>query len=252
MSIPTAYEIALLEIRTRSLTRAMDFYGAVFGWAMTPLPGASYAFADPGKTPVVGLLQTDNDAVPLGVTPYLLTPSIDAALADVQRLGGTALVGRSEWGSIGWWANTVDPWGNEMALMETVSPWAPAFAANPRHPVVWAELRAPDLAAAVRYYKQFAGWSFQIKPDVEDFAFRSTGPHPVGVGLVGGERASSLAQLTAYVRVDNLREVSERFSRAGGRLSQHSKSAPETGRIRIGYDLDGNAIGLFQDRADGA
>ncbi|TNF28966.1 MAG: hypothetical protein EP329_16820 [Deltaproteobacteria bacterium] len=249
MAAHAVYEFAMVEFRTRSLERAMSFYHEAFGWTPSPIPGQRFAFADPGKTPLVELLEVDAP-IPTGVMPYLLTDAIDESLADVERLGGTVLLGRSEWGSIGWWANTVDPWGNEMALLQTVNPWAPSFRANPRHPIVWAELRAPDLAGAVRYYKQLAGWSFQIKPDVEDFAFRSAGRHPVGVGLVGGERADHLERLTMYVRVDSLREATDRIVAAGGQLSQYTKAAPETGRIRIAYDPDGNAIGLFEDSVD--
>ncbi|MCA9516702.1 MAG: VOC family protein [Myxococcales bacterium] len=252
MPAQEALEIGLVEIRTRDLQRAREYYEAVFGWTGTPVGDGSYAFLDTGKQPIAALYEIGNRDIPVGVTPYLLAPEIDDVLADVAKVGGEVLAPKSEWGAMGFWANTQDPWGNGVALLQPRSAWSPSYRAAPRHPIVWAELRAPDLQAAVRYYKRVAGWSFQVKPGVDHFAFRSAGSHPVGVGLVGGARADLLGQLTMYARVDDLTEVGERVGRAGGSLSQHSKTAPETGRIRIAYDPDGNAMGLFEDGPRGA
>lgn len=252
MSAQEALEFGLVEIRTRDMARARAFYEAAFGWAATPVGDGGYAFMDTGKQPLAALYEIGSGDAPVGVTPYLLAPEIDRVLDDVTKLGGEVIAPKGEWGSIGWWANTSDPWGNEIALLQTRSAWAPSYRAAPNHPIVWAELRAPDLQSAVRYYKRVAGWNFQVKPGVDHFAFRSAGSHPVGVGLVSGARAELLGQLTIYARVDDLTAVGERVSRAGGSLSQHSKSAPETGRIRIAYDPDGNGIGLFEDSPRGA
>lgn len=237
--------IVQLELRVRDLARACAFYAEAFGWRVTVTHPGAYALADTGRLPLIGLMQTADDGVPIGAVPYARTPDAGASAALVRELGGSVLADRTDAGS-GFWAHTLDPWGNELAFWEPRSLTDPALAGDGRHPITWIELRAPRLADAVAYYRRLCGWHFQVSPGAEDFAFAAERGQ-VGVGLVGGPRAELLTALTPYVRVADLDETARRVHALGGQLSATRARATAGGTFRIFTDPSGNTLGLFAE-----
>ncbi|MCC6620723.1 MAG: VOC family protein [Deltaproteobacteria bacterium] len=241
-------EICQVEIRVRSLEVAATFYGECFGWSMQVMPEAGYAICDTGGPPIMGIMQTANDSVPTGVVAYLLVKDAGAAADRAQELGGRVLLPRTQSGESGWWSHTIDPWGNELAFWEPRGVFAPRFVGDGRHAMTWLELRAPELAAAVRYYKKLAGWSFQVRPSIDDFAFFKGGGRG-GIGLVGGEKGQRLAGPTYYVTAPDFEAVLKRVTAHGGRLRVPSARAPDGERFAVAEDPDGNPVGLFETDA---
>jgi len=238
-------EIAQIEIRVRSLQRSAAFYGETFGWNMQVMPASGYAVCDSGGPPIIGIMQTANDSVPTGVVPYLLVKDAEAAARRAEELGGRVLLPRTASGTSGWWSHTVDPWGNELAFWEPSGLYAPRFIGDGKHVMTWLELRAPDLAAAVRYFKQLAGWSFQVRPGIDDFAFFKGGGRG-GVGLVGGDKGLRLSGPTFYVTAADFDALLARATRDGGRLRVPSARAPDGERFAVIEDLDQNPIGVVE------
>jgi len=116
------------EIQAGEPLRAVAFYTAVFGWEFTRLRGsmpywliktgpATEPGIDGGLHPRVGPPPEPDQAV----TAFLCTvdvPSLDAAVALVNRHGGAILSSKIPVPAVGWLAYARDTEGNVLGLME--------------------------------------------------------------------------------------------------------------------------------------
>lgn len=73
-----------LEIGSPDPGPTRDFFAALFGWAVEPMPGGNANFTGPG---VRAGLHGDDPA--RNVVVYFAVPDVDAAVARVRELGGT-------------------------------------------------------------------------------------------------------------------------------------------------------------------
>lgn len=108
--------------------RARAFYAAAFGWQVMELPAMDYTVATTGPAGESGP-PTEPGYVNGGLTrrsPSLRTPTvvidvddIDAALAKVEELGGSTVLGSTAVGEMGWSAYFTDTEGNVVGLWQT-------------------------------------------------------------------------------------------------------------------------------------
>src|ERR671935_1939211 len=88
-----APSLVWFEIPADDPERAKKFYSGMFGWKIKPFPGAAvsdYWHIDTGghdKTPDGGLMTRKHPDQP--ITNYVAVDSVDDAVANVERLGGT-------------------------------------------------------------------------------------------------------------------------------------------------------------------
>ncbi len=106
-----------IEIRTRDLEKAREFYEDLFNWKVKVGPESNYALIDTGKEPGGGLFQAPKQ-IPLGVTPHVLVDEIELTLNKVEELGGRIIVGKQEVPEMGWFAVFADPEGNVLGLWQ--------------------------------------------------------------------------------------------------------------------------------------
>ena len=121
------------EIPADNEDRARKFYESVFGWTFQVLPEMEYslAFTTPagqggmpaGQGAINGGIFRRGDMLPAPVVT-IDVEDIDAALAQIQRLGGETVRGRMEVPGSGWNAYFRDSEGNVMGL------WQNAAASN--------------------------------------------------------------------------------------------------------------------------
>ena len=108
--------------------RAREFYREAFGWQLMELPDMDYTLVTTGPSGEAG--PTEPGYIGGGMMNRELSPSagpvvvvdvedIDTALATIERLGGTTLVGRTEVGGMGWSAYFRDREGNVLGLWES-------------------------------------------------------------------------------------------------------------------------------------
>lgn len=238
------HSVCQLEIRVRDLAASVAYYDKAFGWRFEVMPAQGYALTRQPVGIAVGL-QAVLPEVPLGTVPYLLTDDITRDTRRAQELGARLLMDETPSGDAGSWSHLVDPFGNELAFWQPRR--RPPESGPADAPLVWLELRAPDLGAAVSFYKRVCGWNMQILPSVDDFAFLAEPHRQVGIGLVGGPRADLLARATPYVRVAELSAALARVRAAGGRTSEDEVGGPVAGRFRMSWDPDGTPLGLFTE-----
>ncbi|MFJ7494218.1 VOC family protein [Streptomyces sp. NPDC097727] len=119
------------ELYTPDVPAAAAFYDSVFGWetAQTPFPGGGGSYTvirtrDGGEDASFGGLVPLNAVAAQAVAgphwlPYFEVDDCDAAVADVERLGGKLTLEPMEMEGVGKFANAADPDGAEFALIKS-------------------------------------------------------------------------------------------------------------------------------------
>jgi hypothetical protein len=107
MSQPVSY----VEVQSPDLAASSGFFTAVFGWEPQPFAAPDYLVAPHGDAPGVdtGLLPS-RDGAPRAI-PVIRVPDLDAALATVEKHGGTVVVQPFAIGGVGRGAYLTDPAG---------------------------------------------------------------------------------------------------------------------------------------------
>lgn len=241
-------DIVQVEIRNRDIARAASFYEHAMGWLVVESGDTGYRVALTGLRPIVGLQQTPHERVPVTSVPFVGVDDAIASAEAVKELGGRVIISGAKAGAAGTWSMTMDPWGNELGFWQSSPDWNPTLGADVVHPVAWVEIAAPDLAAAVRYYRRACGWTFQVSPEVDDFAFFQK-KGAVGIGLVSGERGARLSKTTVYLATPDLEASVAAALAAGATLRVEPTVGPEGGTFAVINDPEGIPIGFFQDLA---
>ena|SRR2546422_544038 len=121
---PKPGSIVHVEFHVKEPKKVEKFYGSLFGWKFTPVPGMDYSLfeAPSGPGGGIGGLQPGNWAS--GVTTYISVNSVAEYEEKVKKAGGKIIVPRAEVPGQGWFAVFEDPSGTRMALWQQ-NPQAP-------------------------------------------------------------------------------------------------------------------------------
>jgi uncharacterized protein len=108
--------------------RARKFYADAFGWNVQAIPDLQYTMASTGPTSADGVPQeagfinggmSSREFASLkGPTVTVEVEDIDAALENIEQLGGSKAVGRTAVADMGFSAYFTDPEGNLIGLWE--------------------------------------------------------------------------------------------------------------------------------------
>jgi predicted enzyme related to lactoylglutathione lyase len=109
--------------------RATRFYREAFGWELTPIPEMSYTMVSTGPTGEQGPSEPGYinggmlaRGLPVGSPVVTIdVEDIDAALGQVEQLGGTVAAAKQPVGDMGFSAYFKDPEGNLMGLWQTAA-----------------------------------------------------------------------------------------------------------------------------------
>jgi uncharacterized protein len=110
------------EIYAEAPAELAEFYRSLFGWQLDKAPGVDY-----------WRIQTEPDSVggfngglayraipgPRSWVHYVHVPSLDAAVAQAERLGATVLRARTAVPKTAWYSVLADPEGNIFAIYQT-------------------------------------------------------------------------------------------------------------------------------------
>jgi predicted enzyme related to lactoylglutathione lyase len=111
-------DICHVELPVKDRTRAKAFYGEVFGWKFTDVPGMDYTlFETPGRV-IGGGLFSPSERMPEKVINYMLVESIDQSAKKVTALGGKTLSPKIDVPGHGTLMQILDSEGNLIALWE--------------------------------------------------------------------------------------------------------------------------------------
>ena len=109
-----------MELTSRDLDGAKEFYGQLFDWQISPLPSAKipYLMVDTGAEPGGGILPPQTPNMPNTWLMYVLVDDVAASTDKVRELGGKVLLEKSPVPGTGWYAVMADPQGAVFGLWE--------------------------------------------------------------------------------------------------------------------------------------
>lgn len=119
------HPIVHVEISALDREAAGQFYADLFGWHVQQMPEMNYAMfsAEEGDEGPGGGFSPVSDDNPAGtVMFYIGTDDVDASLAKAEKLGGKALVPRTEIPGMGWFGVFSDPSGNKIGVFQSAAP----------------------------------------------------------------------------------------------------------------------------------
>ena len=108
--------------------RARRFYKEAFDWQLQEMPGMEYTLVVSGPSSDTGPSETGfinggmlarEESASSGPVVVMDVPSIDDALATIERLGGSTVVPKQPVGGMGFTAYVKDTEGNVVGLWET-------------------------------------------------------------------------------------------------------------------------------------
>jgi predicted enzyme related to lactoylglutathione lyase len=117
-----------VELPARDEEAAAAFYSSLFGWRTIHSPNyVGFRTADGpsgGFNPLTEENASTNTPIKPGdVLVYVSSDDIDATLGNVQALGGSVVVPRTEIPGAGWFAIFADPTGNRIGLLHFTQEW---------------------------------------------------------------------------------------------------------------------------------
>jgi predicted enzyme related to lactoylglutathione lyase len=116
-----AAAVTHFEIYAEEPAKLAEFYRSLFGWQVEQAPGIAYwrirMGADEGEGIGGGLTYRPIPG-PRSWVHYVNVASLDEAVAEVQRLGGSVLRSKTAVPKTAWYAVVADPEGNIFAVWQ--------------------------------------------------------------------------------------------------------------------------------------
>lgn len=110
---------AHIELTTDNLKAAHKFYGKVFAWKLSEMPGMNYTMIDVGGGTGGGMQSKPMPEAPTGWMPYVQVDDVKATVAKATKAGGTAMVPYQEIGDMGAIGVFADPNGAVIGVWES-------------------------------------------------------------------------------------------------------------------------------------
>jgi predicted enzyme related to lactoylglutathione lyase len=116
-----AAAVTHFEIYGEEPAKLAEFYRALFGWQIEQAPGLDYWRVQTGAASGEGIsggLTYRPIPGPRSWVHYVNVGSLDEAVAEVERLGGTVLRSKTAVPKTAWYAVLADPEGNIFAVWQ--------------------------------------------------------------------------------------------------------------------------------------
>ncbi|TCV89060.1 VOC family protein [Sulfurirhabdus autotrophica] len=112
-----------IELQTKDLGKAKEFYSKLFDWQLEDLPmpggGAPYTMINVGEGTGGGMFTNPEPNVPPQWLAYVGVDDIEASTRKARELGGTVVKDVMEVGEHGWMSVIVDPGGAVFAMWKS-------------------------------------------------------------------------------------------------------------------------------------
>lgn len=254
-------------LRVQGLSRAQDFYGAVFGWEFEP--GTDPCRLGDGvraygvRALLNGIAVAEIGSLSPGYhhsaawTPSLASDDVDTATAAIGHCGGTVGVGPLDTDGTGRLAFASDPVGAVFGIRQTTHQLA-GTAGAPGSPV-WHELLTYHAAHVTPFYEQIFGMEAE-KPDEEAVGVEPGGHEAPQGGLMilraGGRPVASVRGLgrrpgqkrgprwTTYFRTMDVDVTTARVVELGGTTLEPPHETA-LGRMAVVADPERAVFGLL-------
>jgi predicted enzyme related to lactoylglutathione lyase len=248
--------IVWYELLTSDMKAAEAFYTTVVGWTVAAFDQSPHPYDTWNRSGdvAIGGVMTIPDGMnfPPHWEMYVEVPSLDDAVAKVERLGGSALGPVIDVPTVGRLRTMTDPQGALFALYEATTPMERPEAA----PVVgdgsWHELYTTDAEAAMRFYTGMFGWTPTETMDMGPMGkYHMFGrAFPLG-GMMN--KSSEMGDIppnwNVYFRVPDINAATEKVKSSGGHVLNGPMEVPGGSWIVNCLDPQGAAFSLHQEKA---
>jgi uncharacterized protein len=212
-----------VDIGVPDLQRAIDFYGAVFGWEINegPAEAGHYSMCLAGGLRVAAIGDAQGESYWWNV--YFASDDVDAAAKRIVDAGGTMVMPPMDAMGQGWMAMAKDPSGAQFGLWRGL---AHIGAERVREPgaLCWAELSTPDSATARAFYATALDRPVRDM-EVPGFDYATVKADDADVAGIWGT-AVERAHWTAYFAVDDTDAAVGRAEAAGGSVVRPPEDSP--------------------------
>ncbi|MFD7665422.1 VOC family protein [Streptomyces sp. NPDC059788] len=189
-----------IELAVPDLDRAMDFYGALFGWTYETetMEQGRYAVGLVNGQRAAGIMER-TDAEGGAWTMFMATDDCDGTAKRIADAGGRVLWGPVEIRDFGRAAIAEDTVGAQFGLWQGRSRPGCEIVNEP-NTLVRNDLVAPDPGPARAFYSAVFGYTLDGNPDMPDVDFtflRRPDGHEIG-GIMGDPSARSAGWATLF------------------------------------------------------
>jgi len=109
---------AHIELTTDNLKAAQKFYGKVFAWKLSDMPGMNYTMIDVGGGTGGGMQSKPMPEAPTGWVPYVQVDDVKATIAKATKAGAAVMLPYQEVGEMGAIGVFADPNGAVIGVWE--------------------------------------------------------------------------------------------------------------------------------------
>ena len=245
------------ELMTTDMKAAEAFYRTVVGWKTSPFEGAGppyTMFTRAGDVSVAGVMTKPEEVkAPPFWAIYIGVPNLEAAAAQIERLGGTAHTKVIEIPTVGRMQMMMDPQGAAFYIYEPARTEQRPEGAAEVGDASWHELMTSDAPAAMTFYQQVFGWQPSETMDMGEMGKYQMFNRPHG--MIGGMMNKPPAMKNVppnwqiYFRVPDVHAAAERTKANGGKILNGPMEVPGGDWVVNAMDPQGAAFGLHARKA---
>ncbi len=245
------------ELMTTDMKAAETFYRTVVGWTSAPFEGSPHPytmFNRSGEVPVGGLMETpDGVKAPPFWAMYVGVPNLEAAAANIKRLGGSECSEVIEVPTVGRMQMMKDPQDAAFYIYQPETTERRPEAAPEVGEASWHELMTTDAPAAMQFYSEVFAWQPSEAMDMGPLGKYQMFNRPHG--MIGGmmnkspEMADVPPNWQIYFRVPDINAAIERIQANGGRILNGPMEVPGGDWIVNAMDPQGAAFSLHALKA---
>jgi len=238
------------DLITSDVDGAVRFYGDVLGWGTEEFePGNPYRMWTSAAGPLGGVTALSDETGRAEAAPHWMAhvsvDDVDTTAAKAAAIGGGIVVPPTDIPSVGRFAVIHDPHGAELSIFKGHSPTRPA-ALPAAGDMVWHELMAGNVEAALRFYAALFGWE---KADALESPMGVYQMYRQGDRILGGMMSRPAGYPFAphwlyYTCVTDLDAALERVKKAGGQVLHGPMDVPG-GRVAQCFDPQKAQFAMF-------
>jgi predicted enzyme related to lactoylglutathione lyase len=237
------------DLMTTDVESAKTFYSKVVGWNYGLQPPEYHTIEVQGAA-IGGIMAMPPDAT--GMPPfwagYVYVPNVDAACAQVQKLGGK--ICREAWDIPGIirMAVVADPTGATFNIMQPLGQGEMTSPPNGSMGTIgWNELHAGELDAAWNFYSQMFGWTkgttMNMGP-MGDYQLFQIAGQDIG-GMMKKQSQMPMPMWLYYISVDGIDAAATRIADAEGKVLMGPHQVPGGQWIVMALDPQGGNFALL-------
>jgi len=201
-------------------------------------------------TDIAGSMQ-QQDGMPAGWTGYICVDDIDAAFANAQKAGATAVMPISPIPGVGRFSILVDPAGAPFGLLEYLADFPKPAVPNQgiQGNGWWRELHTHDREKAFAFYSDQFGWSEKDRMPMGPTEFYQIFGDEIPRGGMLNDPDAKSPHWLFYIWVDDIDATQGKLEKAGGKVVNGPMEVPGGAWILHASDPQGITFAMVGNRA---